>query len=92
MEPEYEHDRFVVIESEYGEWVWSGPEEYFSESDLEKGEEYEVYPKAWWYRLSASGYMDATDWTGPFDTMKEAMADLESTYEIDPETGEELEY
>lgn len=31
-------------------------------------------------RLSASGYLDCTEWSGPFDTMEEAMADLITTY------------
>lgn len=31
-------------------------------------------------RLSASGYLDCTDWSGPFETEEEAVADLLSMY------------
>ena len=31
-------------------------------------------------RLSASGYLDCTDWHGPFPTEEEAMAELISVY------------
>ena len=31
-------------------------------------------------RLSASGYMDCTEWSGPFETEEEAMAELISVY------------
>jgi hypothetical protein len=43
-----------------------------------------------WARLSAPGYLDATDWSGPFDTLKEARADLAKTHEVDPDSGEDL--
>jgi len=33
-----------------------------------------------YHRLSAPGYMDCTDWSGPFDTEEAAVADLLSTY------------
>jgi len=45
----------------------------------------------WYYRLSASGYMDRTEWTGPFDTEEEARADLSDVYNCDPDTGDLLE-
>jgi len=41
------------------------------ELDLEEG---------WFTRLSAPGYMDATDWMGPFETEEEAMAELEDMF------------
>jgi hypothetical protein len=34
----------------------------------------------WFVRLSASGYMDCTDWTGPFDTEEAAIAELREMY------------
>lgn len=33
-----------------------------------------------YYRLSASGYLDCTDWHGPFDTEELAVADMLSMY------------
>lgn len=40
-------------------------------------------------RLSAPGYMDCTEWSGPFDTEVEARLYLADTYDIDPYSGEE---
>ena len=33
-----------------------------------------------YYRLSAPGYLDCTDWSGPFETVEEAVADMLSMY------------
>jgi hypothetical protein len=44
----------------------------------------------WYVRLSASGYMDATDWSGPYETEAEAQAYLRDSHDVDPETGESL--
>lgn len=65
--------------------------EYFSK---EEAAEYAVYEyadpedrenaKAGWYaRLSAPGYLDATDWYGPFNTSDEALAHVMDLYEVD---------
>ena len=34
----------------------------------------------WYARLSAPGYMDATDWIGPFDSEDESLQALYETY------------
>jgi len=41
-------------------------------------------------RLSAAGYMDCTDWT-IFATEHEAREYIEEVYDVDADTGEELE-
>lgn len=46
------------------------------------------YPKAY-VRLSAPGYMDATEWSG-FDTLEEAREHVREFWEVDPDTGESL--
>lgn len=43
-------------------------------------EDGEPLPAGVYGRLSAPGYMDCTDWHGPFDTEEEAVADLLSCY------------
>ena len=51
--------------------------EYFFEQDvIEYGiNAEEDEPEAGWYgRLSAPGYLDATDWHGPYKTSDEALA------------------
>jgi hypothetical protein len=44
----------------------------------------------WWFRLSAPGYLDATEWSGPFDSLDAAKESLANLYDVDPETGEDL--
>lgn len=39
----------------------------------------------WYARLSAPGYMDCTDWGGPFETEQEALEYLTETYLEDDE-------
>ncbi len=36
--------------------------------------------RGWFGRLSAPGYLDSTDWSGPFDSEKEAQAFLNEMY------------
>lgn len=40
----------------------------------------EVIRHKWFARLSAPGYLDCTEWTGPFDSEDDAMAYLEDMY------------
>jgi hypothetical protein len=51
----------------------------------------EVVQRKFWSRLTAPGYLDSTDWLGPFDTFEEARTALYETYDVDPETGDDLE-
>ena len=45
---------------------------------------YEVNKAQGFYaRLSAPGYMDCTDWIGPYDTEQEAMTELDNLYYSD---------
>lgn len=44
----------------------------------------------WFARLSAPGYMDCTDWSGPFATEDEAREHIRDMFDIDPDTGEDL--
>ena len=67
--------------------------EYFFEQDVieygicaEGGD-----PEAGWYaRLSAPGYLDATDWHGPYKTSDEALREVMEFYEVD-ENGDSHE-
>jgi hypothetical protein len=44
--------------------------------------------QGWFCRLDAPGYMDCTDWSGPYDTKDEAIEALEDMY---PEEDEDIE-
>ncbi len=51
------------------------------EIDAEEIEDGPTAAPGWYARLSASGYMDCTDWNGPFKTREEAEAFLVETYD-----------
>lgn len=81
MEPEIEQGWWYIVETNNGtEYI---PTDVMSEEEIIK--EYGVDPEdieemeGWGARLSAPGYMDATDWV-VFDTEEEAMEYLLDTY------------
>ena len=43
-------------------------------------------------RMSAPGYMDCTEWSGPFRSVAEAIADLAESFDICPVCGEDLAF
>lgn len=86
MQPVYENGTFVRITDASGE-SWSVPKD--ASLPLEDGETSEE-ETGWFYRLSAPGYMDCTEWTGPFKTEEEAREDCRETWDVDPDTGDEL--
>lgn len=51
----------------------------------------EVIIGKWWARLQAPGYMDATEWMGPFDSERDARAAIVEAYDVDPDTGDSLD-
>lgn len=52
----------------------------------------EVVRKEGWYsRLSAPGYLDATDWHGPFETSDEALTECQEFHEVDG-NGDEVDH
>ena len=79
MKPEIEHGHWWIVDTIDGSIHL--PAEHFTRDDLEAD-----YPDAeiemvegYGARLSAPGYLDATDWT-VFDTEQEAIAHLEEEY------------
>lgn len=89
MEPCYTNEPFVRIENKYGESRLS-PAEY----DIDINDDETIvdrYENKWFCHLSAGGYMDQTDWSGPFDTENEAREHIRDEYEVDPDTGDDLE-
>lgn len=82
MRPQVFHGHMTPLED--GGLVEGG---YFSERDHGPAAGPDEF--GWFCRLSAPGYMDCTEWSGPFDTEDEAREHLAETYDIDPYTGEE---
>ncbi len=55
------------------------------------GAEVETIKGKWWCRLSAPGYTDCTEWSGPFDSLGEARAEIACAYDVCPTTGDDHE-
>jgi hypothetical protein len=88
MEPQYVLGSWVEVEDKYGETRYV-PAEYAE--DLEEGEHaVRLHPLKVGARLSASGYMDCTEWS-IFDTEEAARDYIRDTYDVDPDTGDEME-
>lgn len=87
MTPYYSNEDFVRIENQHGEsTLVPAGYEYLGEGESIV----ETYSGKWFCHLSANGYMDQTDWSGPFDTIEEARQSLAETYDVDPDTGDDL--
>lgn len=65
-----------------GDWV---PSAYW-----EEGEEFEEEKNGYFVELSASGYLDRTGWSGPFETEEDARRHVIDQWEVDPDNGDEL--
>lgn len=101
MTPHYTNDTFWRLEMPNGESEVY-PELNFA-FDAIKGDNNSILRRedgatytltretGWWCRLSADGYMDCTEWSGPFDTEEEAREHIKEQYDVDPDTGDELE-
>ena len=90
MVPQYDQGIFWEIESKYGEGTLVPGDLVGSDPSLEDFKDYiEGDPasfervEGWFARLSAPGYMDATEWSGPFDTEKDSREDIEKCWEVD---------
>lgn len=46
--------------------------------------------RGYFHRLSAPGYLDCTDWIGPFESLELARADFIETYSVCPDCGEDI--
>jgi hypothetical protein len=67
----------VFVRSEDGEWC----PEHYAEGSFDEREE------GFFARMSAPGYMDCTEWSGPFKTCEEAADDLYATHGEDDEVN-----
>ena len=97
MKPYYTNEDFFVGETASGESVvcpcdvYGTVERFAQECDVDPNlDTTDRVSGKWWTRLSAPGYLDATDWNGPFDTLEQARECIESTYDVDADTGDDL--
>jgi hypothetical protein len=52
----------------------------------------ELSEEGWWVRLNARGYMDVTDWSGPFKNEKLAREAIVDAHDVHPDTGDEFDW
>ena len=90
MQPFYTNEPFVGMCDDARCEDFHIPAEYAADAARDGAEEFERITGKWWFRLSAPGYMDCTDWSGPYDSIEEAKAECTSMYDADPETGDDL--
>lgn len=51
----------------------------------------EMTEEGWFCHMSAPGYLDQTEWEGPFATRAEARCHIVENFDVDPDSGEPLE-
>ena len=97
MIPHYEHTRKWLLEQPNGEShlfddIYDATNNIHEDKEIGDGEQYTITCQHGWFaRLSADGYMDCTDWGGPFSSEEIARDYIADNYEVDPDTGEPLE-
>lgn len=93
MKPQYWKTTMYTVDTNEGTQVY--PKDDFTPEQIAKQEGVSVEDieesSGWFCRLSAPGYMDATDWGGPFANKQLAMQHIENMYDVDPETGDDLD-
>ena len=74
-------ERFALVTDASGETIYRGPIRHRVATP--EGGAFSVDAKPLWYaRLSAPGYMDATEWTGGHETEDGAVREVTETYDL----------
>ena len=90
MVPYYTNEPFIEVTNKHGE-ITLLPADCEHYAIAEDDEVTARYDGKWFGHLSADGYMDQTDWSGPYETEDAARAALSEEYDVDPDTGDDLE-
>ena len=88
MVPQYTDEAFVKATYANGE-AQLFTKEFYIPGDADVVESCDA-GKGWYWRLSAPGYLDCTEWSGPCATLTEAKREVLRTHEVHPDTGNEL--
>lgn len=105
MVPEYDQDDFYGVETNDGyelvpgHWLNGVPKtnQDIDDAAVLEGDPVdptaapEVHKGKIFTRLTAPGYMDKTDWNGPYDTMDEARKHWWVEEQLDPDSGDDWE-
>jgi hypothetical protein len=92
MQPSIVQCDFHVGETKSGEGisvpaeVWGTLENFIVQERIAR--DAEIVVGKFWGRYSAPGYMDATEWHGPFETLAECEAELQEYYGDDESDDE----
>lgn len=65
-------EAFVLIDNGYSESFWI-PADSYTPGTIDKEEYITGAADGWFVRLSAPGYLDATEWMGPYKTEEAAV-------------------
>jgi hypothetical protein len=97
MVPEYFKGVMLSVENRHGETVARIPlidpsyRKLAEDAKREEGKGATIKSERGHFcHLTAPGYMDQTEWDGPFKTLAEARQHIIDFHEVDPDTGEEL--
>ena len=75
---------FMQAETRLDSWVQTKSDERVIPRSFCEEPDFERLGKGWGARLSAPGYLDCTDWVGPFPTENEALKALAQQYDLCP--------
>lgn len=94
MKPEITHTTMITVDTDAGTFLV--PADVFNpDNPLECTDGTELHGTeeitCWFTRLSAPGYLDPTEWMGPYDSEWKAKDDLRFTYDVCPECGDNLD-
>lgn len=90
MVPEVYEGSMWVVEDVWGQ-SFSFPADMFSKKEARNYVSHARSTESMsgiFVRLSAPGYMDCTEWDGPFTTEEEALEHLKETYDLEDEEDE----
>ena len=82
--------QYVMASERFPMFVYDG-ESPSPERDDTNATECEIVTDGVFFRLSASGYMDCTDWSGPYATIDDARDACVNMFECDPYSGEAID-
>lgn len=78
MQPETYHGLIRVFETNFGTEVI--PDEYYHEDFLAGKVISEETIEGWCGRMSAPGYLDCTEWSGPYESEETTLEELKELY------------
>ena len=73
MQPDVRHGTF---------YYFAETDEYHPPETMDMSSVAQDIATGWWARLSAPGFLDCTDWQGPYDSEEKALEELAETFDL----------